>query len=323
MRIFVTGATGLLGGHFVRRLVEGRHDVVALVRDSRGYTPNYDECRNKVTEIRGDLSDFRTIERALFEYRIDTVVHLAAQTQVRVSDGSPFTTFESNIRGTYTVLEACRSYGQLNRVVIASSDKSYGGQECPYVETQPVGGEYPYDVSKSCGDMIARSYFKTYQLPVVTVRCCNLYGPGDLNWQRIIPATCRFVFKEEPLVLRGGGKMKRDYLYVDDAVQAYMNCILAPGIDGEAFNFGSGKPTEINEIVTRILNSCDCDREPEIHPDHEKEIKHQWMDSTKAKEVLGWEPLTTLAKGLETTVEWYRTFLEKRDAPNRIDAGKV
>ena len=309
MRAFVTGATGLLGSHLVTRLVNDGNDVVTLVRDRRGYTPFYDECLFGITEVKGELADYRTIERALFEYQIETVFHLAAQTQVRISDGSPYTTFETNIRGTYTVLEACRSYGKLKRVVIASSDKAYGGQPCPYTETQSVAGEYPYDVSKSCGDLIARSYAVTYGLPVSIVRCCNLYGPGDLNWQRIVPASMRFAFKGEPLNLRGGGKMKRDYLNVEDAVDAYLACAGSDTVKGEAWNFGTGEPVEISKIVSMALRMADCKRSPSIEGGHEKEIKDQWMNYDKAKSVLGWSPKVSLESGLQETVDWYKEHL--------------
>lgn len=309
MRIFVTGATGLLGGHLVRFLVDEGHDVVTLVRDKRGYVPNYDEAAHLLTEVKGDLCDYRTIERALFEYSIDAVFHLGAQTQVRISDGSPYSTLEANIRGTYTILEACRSYGKLKRIVVASSDKAYGGQKPPYKETQSLVGEYPYDVSKSCGDLIAGSYYSTYGLPVVIVRCCNLYGSGDLNWQRIVPATCRFALLDEPLTLRGAGRMKRDYIHVSDAVSAYLAALQAKGIEGQAFNFGSGKPVEIRDIVSRILGILKSHKKPSISKGHPKEIKHQWMNYSKARDRLGWAPTVSLGDGLKEAVTWYRDHL--------------
>ena len=306
-RAFVTGATGLLGPFVVDELVQKGYEAVALVRDS---TSDRILDMYGTTVVRGDVCDYRVIERVLHEYAVDVVVHLASQTQVRISDRSPFSTFETNIRGTYTVLEACRSYGKCERVLVASSDKSYGRQTLPYHEDQPLEGRYPYDVSKSCGDLLAQSYFHTYGLPVVIVRCSNLYGPGDMNWQRIVPASMRFACLGEPLTLRGGGKMKRDYFHVKDAALAYMACVKAPH-NGFAFNFGSGTPVELRFIVERVLAHAGCDRKPEVIEGSPHEIADQWMDTRKARSVLGWEPTIALDDGLRETVEWYRSYLTR------------
>lgn len=310
MKVFVTGATGFLGSHLVARLVQLGHRVVTLVRDRRGAVPFYDEAKPKlVAEVHGNTSDYHLIERTLHEYSIDVVFHLAAQTQVQTASASPYGTWEANVRGTYTVLDACHSYSKCSRVIVASSDKAYGSLLMPYKETDSLGGVYPYDASKSCVDLIARSYAQTYNMPIVTVRCSNLYGPGDLNWARIVPATMQCGFNSRALTLRGGGTMKRDYLYVTDAVRAYIALANNDKIHSGAFNFGCEKPVEIREIVQKVLDLIGTANRPTIVDGAPCEIRDQWMDCTKAREDLNWNPEVNLDTGLDASVDWYRGYL--------------
>jgi len=311
LKALVTGATGFLGSHLVKRLIELGHNVVVLVRDIREKIPFYEEVKYKLTaEIRGDTADGRLIERTLHEYNIDTVFHLAAQTQVKVASASPYGTWETNVRGTYTVLDACYTYGKCEKIIIASSDKAYGAWKTPYQETDALDGVYPYDASKSCVDLIARSYAMTYLMPIVTVRCSNLYGPGDLNWARIVPATMRWALKGDGLTLRGGGTMKRDYMHVFDAARAYILLTSHQEAKFGAFNFGCEKPIEIREIVSKIARQLNVSRDPVIVEVAQHEIKDQWMNCQKAHEILGWHPEVDIDTGLKHTVDWYRSYLK-------------
>ena len=313
--VLVTGGTGLVGGWLVRRLVAAGADVVCLVRD---WVPQSELIRNGTIEsvkvVRGDVRDRDTVERALGEYEVDTLIHLAAQTIVGIANRNPVSTFESNIQGTWNVLEACRRSPAVKSIVVASSDKAYGDQRSlPYSEETPLEGRHPYDVSKSCADLIAQAYGKTYQLPVAVTRCGNFYGGGDLNWNRIVPGTVRSVLRGERPVIRSDGEFLRDYFYVEDGAAAYM--LLAerlrcnPDLRGASFNFSNELQVSVSGLVRKILEKMDSDLEPDIRNEASNEIRHQWLSAERARRQLGWSPLFTLDEGLEHTVRWYEEFL--------------
>lgn len=314
--ILVTGATGILGSWLVRELVDRGADVVCLIRDLvprsclrlSGY-------HARVTAVHGALEDYHTLERALNEYEVETVFHLGAQTLVGTARRSPLATFEANIRGTWNLLEAARVHRRtVRRVVVASSDKAYGDHgRVPYTEDMPLRGRHPYDVSKSCADLLAQSYAHTYGLPLAIARCGNLYGGGDLNFNRIVPGTIRSAMRGERPVIRSDGSYVRDYLYVLDAVRGYLSLARAlddPALRGEAFNFSTGCGVTVLEIVRPILALAGReDLEPVILDVAEDEIGHQCLSPEKAQRMLGWEPRFALEEGLGRTVEWYRSFL--------------
>lgn len=311
---FVTGSTGLVGGWLVQKLVAAGADVVCLVRD---WVPQSELVRTRFIEhvkvVRGDIREQNTLERILGEYEIDTVFHLAAQTIVTIANRNPISTFESNIAGTWSLLEACRRSPSVKQIVVASSDKAYGDQgTLPYREEAPLQGQHPYDVSKSCADMIAKSYTVTYGLPVVITRCGNFYGGGDLNWNRIIPGTIRSILRGQRPVIRSDGKYIRDYFYVEDGAAAYM--LLAeqlsrrPELKGEAFNFSNELQLTVRDIVARILLLMRSDLEVDIRGEASNEILHQYLSAEKARLVLNWKPLFDLDQGLERTIDWYKDF---------------
>ena len=310
----VTGATGLLGGWLVRRLLGLGADVVCLVRD---WVPQSELVRARLIEqvrvVRGDVADHALLERALGEYEVDTVFHLAAQTIVGIANRNPVSTFETNIRGTWALLEACRRSPTVRQIVLASSDKAYGDQEkLPYNETMPLQGRHPYDVSKSCADLIAQAYAATYGLPVAITRCGNFYGGGDLNWNRIVPGTIRSALRGQSPIIRSDGHLVRDYFYIEDGAAAYT--LLAerlashPDLKGEAFNFSNENQVTVLELVQRILALMGSDLQPEVRNEAANEIRHQHLSAEKARRVLGWKPLFTLDQGLNATLEWYRGF---------------
>jgi CDP-glucose 4,6-dehydratase len=312
--VFVTGATGLLGGAVLRDLVDAGADVVCLVRD---WVPRSELVASRMVErvrvVRGDVVDQGTIERALGEYEIVTVLHLAAQAIVGVANRNPVSTFESNIRGTWVVLEACRRSPLVKQIVVASSDKAYGDQEVlPYKEDAPVLGRHPYDVSKSCADLIAQSYAKSFGLPVCVTRCGNFYGGGDLNWNRLVPGTIRSVIRNERPLIRSDGRYIRDYIYVDDGSRAYT--LLAeqlgarPELAGEVFNFSYERRTNVLELVEMILAAMGSTLTPDVRNEASNEIRNQYLDATKAKTVLGWSRAYTLEESLRATIDWYTRY---------------
>jgi len=312
---FVTGATGLVGGWLVKSLAAAGADVVCLVRD---WVPDCEMVRSgwldKVKIVRGDIADQALMERALGEHEIDTVIHLAAQTIVGIANRNPVSTFEANIAGTWRLLEACRRSPKVRQIVIASSDKAYGDQEVlPYDEATPLQGRHPYDVSKSCADLISATYAKSYDLPVAITRCGNFYGGGDLNWNRIVPGTVRSVLRGQPPVIRSDGSFVRDYFYVEDGAAAYM--LLAesmakdPSLRGEAFNFSNELQVTVLDLTHKILELMGSNLTPDVRNEANNEIKHQYLSAAKARRVLDWEPLFTLDGGLEKTIRWYTDFL--------------
>jgi CDP-glucose 4,6-dehydratase len=311
--VLVTGATGLLGSWLTEALLARGANVTALVRDavprSRLVTSG---AIQRINVVRAALEDYPEVLRAINEYEVETVFHLAAQTIVGTASRSVLSTFESNVKGTWNVLEAARSLPQLvKRVVVASSDKAYGNHEVlPYAEDFPLRGRFPYDVSKACAELLCQSYAASFGLPVVTTRCGNLYGGGDLNYSRIVPGTIRSALLGQRPVVRSNGKLVRDYFYVEDAVAAYLHLaerMRELRLGGQAFNFGTSEPKSVLEMVALILEAAGRpELQPVVQDQASNEIEKQFLDCTKARKVLGWKPAFTLRQGLARTVDWYR-----------------
>jgi CDP-glucose 4,6-dehydratase len=304
-----------VGSWLVKRLLAAQADVVCLIRD---WVPQSELMGSKVVQqvkaVRGELRDQRLLERLIGEYEIDTVLHLAAQTIVPIANRNPISTFETNVAGTWALLEACRRSPTVKQIVVASSDKSYGEQEkLPYEETMALAGRHPYDVSKSAGDLIAQSYAATYDLPVVITRCGNFYGGGDLNWSRIVPGTIRSVLRGKRPVIRSDGQSVRDYFYVEDGAAAYAFLAEHLAADrrlaGEAFNFSNEEPITVLDLTNKILGLMGSDLKPDVRDEATNEIKCQYLSAAKAREKLGWRPLFQLEHGLLLTIDWYRDLL--------------
>ena len=313
--VFVTGATGLVGSWLVKRLIEAGAEVVCLVRD---WVPQSELVRtgalDRVRVVRGDVRDRETLERSLGEYEIDTVFHLAAQTIVGIANRNPVSTFETNIQGTWALLEAVRRSPAVKQTIIASSDKAYGAQEkLPYDENTPLNGTHPYDVSKSCADLIAYTYANTYRLNAAVTRCGNFYGGGDLNWNRIVPGTIRSILSNQRPIIRSDGEFVRDYFYVEDGSAAYMLLAEKMAADktlaGNAFNFSNEIQVTVLDLVNRLIRLMGSSLTPDVRNEVSNEIRHQYLSAAKARKVLGWEPLYTLEEGLARTAKWYREFL--------------
>lgn len=312
----MTGCTGLLGSSLVKELIDRGANVTGLVRETVPKSNLYQgEQVKQMNIVHGALEDLDVIERALGEYEIDTVFHLAAQAIVGVANRNPISTFEANILGTWNILEACRRHPLIKRVIVASSDKAYGDQPTlPYDENMPLQGKHPYDVSKSCADLLSHTYFNTYGLPVCITRCGNLYGGGDLNFNRIIPQTIQLVLNGEAPEIRSDGTFIRDYFYIEDAVEAYL--LLAEKMEelnlaGEAFNFSNEIQLTVLELVEKILKAMDSDLKPKVLNQGSHEIKHQYLSAEKARKLLNWTPAHTIDEGLEKTIEWYKAFFQK------------
>lgn len=316
--VFVTGGNGFLGSWLIQALVEQGASVVALVRDNvPGSLLQTSGAAEQVTLVHGDLLDQALLERALGEYEVRTAFHLAAQAIVGVANRNPVSTFETNIAGTWRLLEAARRSPTVGEIVVASSDKAYGEHEVlPYNEDAPLQGRHPYDVSKSCADLIAQSYAATYGQRVGITRCGNLFGGGDLNWNRVVPGTIRSALEGERPLVRSDGSPLRDYLYVEDGVSAYMTLAEAlnqrPEIAGRAWNFGHNQPVSVLEIVQATLAVLErTDLTPDVRNEASHEIAAQYLDSTRAMNELNWQPRFSLAEGLRRSVSWYRNYLQQ------------
>lgn len=316
--VLVTGGTGLLGSWLVKQLIDAGSNVVCLVRD---WVPQSELVRShrieQVNIVRGDIVERELIERTLGEYEVEVVFHLAAQTIVGIANRNPVSTFSTNIEGTWNLLEACRRSPKVASIVVASSDKAYGDQEqLPYTESMPLQGRHPYDVSKSCADLIAQTYAASYNLPVAITRCGNFYGGGDLNWNRVVPGTIRSVIRGERPIIRSDGKFVRDYFYIEDGAAAYM--LLAErlasdsALRGLAFNFSNESQVSVIEMVDLILKKMNSSLRPEVLNQASNEIRHQFLSAERARTILNWYPQFTLESGLDRTLGWYREFL---DAP--------
>ena len=317
--VLVTGATGLLGPYLIKDLIDDGAEVTALVRDdipgSNLFSFGLDK---RISIVRGNLEDYELVLRAINEYEIDSIFHLGAQTIVGTSNRSPLSTFEANIKGTWNICEAARNASLVESVVVASSDKAYGSQKVlPYDETMPLKGEHPYDVSKSCADLISQSYSKTYGLPVCITRCGNFFGGGDLNFSRIIPHTLRSIIFNKNPVIRSDGKLVREYFYIKDAAIAYR--ILAENIkrknlSGHAFNFGNEKPLSVIKIVDKMIGLfAKKILVPQIKNETVNEIRKQYLSCGKAKKLLKWSHQYTLEDGLAETYDWYLNYFRDRD----------
>lgn len=313
-RTFVTGGSGVLGGALVRRLLERGDHVVLLMRDEvRVSALQTDGLLEHCAVVRGDLLDEGLLDRAIGEHAVDSVFHLAAQTIVGIARRSPVGTFEANIRGTWLLMEACRTH-EVGRVVVAASDKAYGPSEIlPYTEALPLQPTAPYDVSKAATDLIARSYAHTYGVPTATTRFANIYGPGDLNPSRLVPEVIIAALDGRPAIIRSDGSPERDLLFSDDAADAYLAIAdqlddPAGGAFGEAFNAGTGRSTSVREVVETIIRQVGGDARAEyrgagVPPG---EIDRQAVDPAKLQQLTGWAPRVDLASGIERTVAWYR-----------------
>ena len=312
--VLVTGATGMVGSNLCRRLLDEGARVVGLIADD---DPTSELARSgtlsEMVVMSGRLEHYDDVERAINNTEVDTLIHLGAQPFVGAAARAPRHTFETNVQGTWNVLDACRLIGsRVQRVVVASSDKAYGAQPVlPYVEDMPLARVQPYEVSKSCTDLIALSYAKTYGLPIAVARCGNIFGPGDLNWNRIVPGTMRSLIRGAQPVIRSDGSLIRDYLHVDDVTDAYLTLAdRATEFAGEAFNFSDESPVSVLEIYAAICDAAGMsDTEPSILGEASDEIPAQYLNASKARDLLGWVPTISLGEGLAQTFAWYRAFL--------------
>ena len=312
--VAVTGASGFLGSHLTAQLVELGAAVVVLVRDDVPPSPIAAAWATDVAVVRGPVEDQAAVERMLGEYEVRTVLHLAAQSQVGVANRNPLATYEANVAGTWSVLEAVRRSPRVEQVVTASSDKAYGAQpQLPYDEDMPLLAVNPYDVSKACADLISTSYHRTFGVPVCVTRCGNFFGPGDRNWERLVPGTIRSLLRGERPVIRSDGTMVRDYLYVVDGALAYLRLVERmaqdPAVVGEAFNFSTETPLTVLELVDSLQRAAGTDLEPDIRATATHEIDSQFLSAAKARKVLGWAPTVTVETALVETVAWYREYL--------------
>lgn len=314
--VFITGATGLVGSWLTKYMMDAGANTVALVRDAVpksilwSSSREFDYIKGGLTVVHGDLEDYGLLERAINEHEIEVVFHLGAQTIVGTANRNPMSTFEANIRGTYNMLEACRRSSLVKAIVIASSDKAYGDQKwLPYTEETPLQGTHPYDVSKSCADLISYAYYNSFKLPVCVTRCGNFYGPGDLNFNRIIPGTIRSLLKGESPMIRSDGSYIRDYLYVKDGALAYKllaeKMLENSSIVGEAYNFSTESQTTVLQLVNKIAELMGSDLKPVILNQSSNEIRNQYLSAKKARAQLGWSPMYTLDDSLLETIKWY------------------
>jgi len=319
----VAGGAGFLGSWVVHKLLLRGANVVCLVRERslRSEIIGHDLLR-RVRIVRGDIRDQAQLESILRDHSIATLFHLAAQAIVGVANTNPAATLDINIAGTVALLEACRRSSGVKQIIVASSDKAYGDAgEQAYNEDMPLRGKHPYDVSKACSDMIVRSYAATFELPAIVTRCGNFYGPGDLNWNRVVPGTIRSLCEGMRPVIRSDGKYVRDYIYVEDAANAHI--MLAeklsdkPRLRGEAFNFSNETPVTVMELVEKIVALMGLHLIPEVRNETSNEIRHQMLSAAKARSEFGWRPRFTLDEGLRIAIAWYRENFRGRVTPTR------
>lgn len=313
--VLITGFEGFLGSNLTKYLLSLDSNVIGLdIRTGRNDTILDKADYRKMTLVRGTVCDYDTVRNILKKHNIEIVFHLAAEAIVAECLKQPLCAFSSNIQGTWNVLEACRDSGSIQSIVIASSDKAYGShKKLPYKENASLIGNHPYDVSKSCADLIANTYFHTYNLPVAVTRCGNIYGPGDFNFSRIVIDSIRCALKGKSLAIRSDGKFTRDYVFVKDIISGYV--LLAEklqklNLGGEAFNFSYGNPITVIELVKKIYRLLGREPQFTILNQAKYEIKDQYLDSRKAKRVLGWKPMFTLEEGLGITIDWHKKFLK-------------
>ncbi|MCK5159605.1 MAG: GDP-mannose 4,6-dehydratase [Candidatus Heimdallarchaeota archaeon] len=313
----VTGASGFLGSYVVEELIKKQANVIAIVRDHVPKSRLFHEKINQnITTTRGDIRDYFFVKRILNEYEINSVFHLAAQTIVPIANRSPISTFESNIKGTWNILEACRDSELVNEIIVASSDKAYGSKDqLPYYETDPLNAKHPYDLSKTFTDLLAQSYFETYGLATGITRCGNLYGGGDLNFNRIVPQTIRSILYDQNPEIRSDGTFTRDYFYVEDAANSYITLaeqLLSKKLQGEAFNFGTGNQVSVLDLVNKMIKiSKKSNLKPEIKNTAKGEIKDQYLSCEKAEKTLNWKPSHSLEEGLSKSYQWYKRWFHK------------
>ncbi|MFC1698992.1 GDP-mannose 4,6-dehydratase [Candidatus Omnitrophota bacterium] len=314
-KVFVTGCNGFLGSWLAKTLVDRGARVTGLIRDEihDSFLVSSGSV-DKINLVYGVVQDYELIERVLNEHDIDTCFHLAAQAIVEVANRGPLSTFKTNIQGGWNILEAARRCPDVKRIAIASSDKAYGSHNrLPYTEEFNLQGRHPYDASKSCLDILAQMYFHTYGLPLAISRSANIYGPGDLNFSRIIPDTIRALILDQRPIIRSDGKFIRDYIFVQDAVESYLT--LAEHLDrkqiqGQAFNFGNQQPINVLDLVEKIIAiSGKQNLKPQILSTAKYEIKEQHLDTKKAQDVLKWRPQYSLDQGLRKTYAWYERYL--------------
>jgi CDP-glucose 4,6-dehydratase len=313
--VLVTGADGFIGSWLAKRLIDEKANVITIIRDLKK-DANFKilGIKDQMTLVSGDIVEYEKVQRAINQFSTDTCFHLAAQAIVPFANHSPLSTFESNIKGTWNILEACRNSKNIERIVVASSDKAYGSQQkLPYIEDAPLLGLYPYDASKACADILSRMYYNTYGIPVAVTRNANTYGGGDMNFSRLIPDAIRCALKREKFVIRSDGTYKRDYMYVKDAVSGYLT--LAENLKrkdtrGEAFNFGTGQPVSVLELFENISKLTGNRIKPKILNEAKNEIKDQYLSTEKVKRMFNWKPQYSLEQGLKETIEWYRNYLK-------------
>ena len=314
-RVLVTGYEGFLGSNLTKTLLDSGARVVGLdIKVKRKETILAKQDFAKITVIKGSVADYKLIRNILKRYQTSIIFHLAAEAIVGRAQKDPLTTFETNIRGTWNILEASRQSKNIEAIVVASSDKAYGSHDrLPYTENTPLRGNHPYDVSKSCADLIVYAYFNTYRLSVAVTRCGNIYGPGDFNFSRVAPDAIRCALKGKQFIIRSDGKFTRDYICVEDVVNGYILLVEKMKklkLYGEAFNFSNENPITVIEIVKKIYDLTGKKPNYKISNEVRHEIKHQYLSSRKARKILGWKPQYHLKEGLKATVSWYKSFFE-------------
>lgn len=313
--VLITGINGFVGSWLASELIRKNANVVGLIRDMNPKSNLFlSNAHEKSVIVKGSITNYETINRILNEYEIEICFHLAALATVPVANRNPRNSFEVNIRGTWNVLDACRNSATVKGVIVASSDKAYGDKDSlPYTEEDSLSGKYPYDVSKACADMIAQSYYHTYNVNCAISRCGNIYGGGDLHFSRIIPGTIKSVLSNEQPVIRSDGTFKRDYTYIKDIVLGYLSiaeALTSKNIGGHAFNLSSGAPITVLDLVNKIIKISGSEIKPNIMNEAKGEIKDQYLSNRKAKAILGWEPMYSLDEGLKETISWYKNYFK-------------